>query len=80
MEGLANKCEAALREAAVNQERANQALEARCLASTSEAVGHLEARLAHLERNSSTDQAVIREVFADGLLNIADRFKTLRQS
>jgi hypothetical protein len=80
IEGLANKLEAGLREAALIQDRADQALEARCLASTSEAIGHLEARLAHLERTSSTDQAVIREVFADGLLNIADRFKTLRQS
>ncbi len=80
IEGLANKLEAGLREAAIDQERANQALEARCLASTSEAIDLLETRLRHLERTSSTDQAVIREVFADGLLNIADRFKTLRQS
>jgi hypothetical protein len=77
IEDLAVKCEAAMRGAAANQERANQALEARCLASTSEAVGNLENRLAHLERKSNTDQAVIREVFADGLLNIADRFKAL---
>jgi len=76
IEDLAIKCEAAMRGAAANQERANQALEARCLAS-SEAAGFLENRLAHLERKSSTDQAVIREVFADGLLNIADRFKAL---
>lgn len=80
IEGVANKLEAGLREAAINQERANQALEARCLASTSEAIDLLETRLGHLERTSSTDQAVIREVFADGLLNIADRFKTLRHS
>lgn len=78
MEGLANRLEAGLREAAINQERANQVLEARCLASTSEAIELIEARLGNLERTSSTDQAVIREVFADGLLNIADRFKTLR--
>lgn len=77
IEGLANKLEAGLREAAQSQERANQALEARCLASTSEALDLLETRLGHLERRSSLDQAVIREVFADGLLNIADRFKTL---
>lgn len=80
IEGLANKLEAGLREAALQQERASQALEARCLASTSEAIDLLEARLGNLERTSSTDQAVIREVFADGLLNIADRFKTLRHS
>ena len=80
IENLANRLEAGLREAAIQQERADKALEARCLASTSEAIELLEARLGHLERTSSTDQAVIREVFADGLLNIADRFKTLRQS
>lgn len=77
IEGLAMKFEAAMRGAAANQERANQALEARCLASSSEAAGHLENRLARLESKASTDQAVIREVFADGLLNIADRFKAL---
>jgi hypothetical protein len=77
IEDLAIKCEAAMRGAAANQERANQALEAKCLARGSEAVGDLEKRLVHLERKSNTDQAVIREVFADGLLNIADRFKAL---
>ncbi len=77
IEALAKKLEAGLREAAISQERADQALEARCLAGTSEALDLLEARLGHLERRSSLDQAVIREVFADGLLNIADRFKTL---
>lgn len=77
IEGLAKKFEAGMREAAINQERADQALEARCLASSSEATGLLEARLGHLEKRSSLDQAVIREVFADGLLDIADRFKTL---
>ena len=46
IEGLAMKFEAAMRGAAANQERANQALEARCLASSSEAAGHLENRLA----------------------------------
>ena len=80
IEGLANRFEATMREAAINQERADQALEARCLAITSEAIDLLETRIGHLERTTSTDQAVIREVFADGLLNIADRFKTLRQS
>ncbi|MDP1701755.1 MAG: hypothetical protein Q8L53_12460 [Aestuariivirga sp.] len=77
MEALAKKLEAGMREAAISQERAEQALEARCLASASEALDLLETRLGHLERRSSLDQAVIREVFADGLLNIADRFKTL---
>jgi hypothetical protein len=77
IEALAKKLEAGLREAALSRERADQALEARCLASSSEALDLLEARLGHLERRSSLDQAVIREVFADGLLNIADRFKTL---
>lgn len=80
IEGLATRFEAAAREAAVNQERASQALEARCLASSSEAIDLLETRLGHLERKSSTDQAVIREVFADGLLNIADRFKSLHHN
>jgi S-adenosylmethionine:tRNA-ribosyltransferase-isomerase (queuine synthetase) len=80
IEGIANKLEAAMREAAISQERASQALEARCLATASQAIDLLETRLGHLERTSSTDQAVIREVFADGLLNIADRFKTLRHS
>ena len=80
IEGLANKLEGAMREAAINQEHANQALQARGLASSSEAIELLVTRLGHLERATSTDQAVIREVFADGLLNIADRFKTLRHS
>jgi hypothetical protein len=77
IEGLARKLEAGMREAAISQERADQALEARCLAGTGEALELIEARLGHLEKRSSLDQAVIREVFADGLLNIADRFKTL---
>jgi hypothetical protein len=80
IEGLANKLDAVMRGAAANQERANQALEARCLASSSEAAALMEKRLAHLERKSSTEQAVIREVFADGLLSIADRFKHLHQN
>lgn len=80
IEGLANKFEAALRGAAINQERANQALEARCLAGSSEAVNLLESRLAHLERKSSSDQADLREVFADGLLSIADHFKHKQQN
>lgn len=80
VEGLAHKLEAAMREAAVNQERAGQALEARCLAGGSEALSLLESRLASLESKSSTDEAVIREVFADGLLNIADTFKHMQQN
>lgn len=80
MEGLAKKLDVAMRDAAISHERANQALEARCLASTSEALDILETRLGHLEKRSILDQAVIREVFADGLLNIADRFKTLHHS
>ena len=80
MEGLMIKCEAAMRGAAANQERASQALEARCLASSSEAVNLLENRLAHLDRKSSSDQAVMREVFAEGLLGIADRFKHIQRS
>jgi uncharacterized coiled-coil protein SlyX len=79
IEALASKLEASQRDAALSHERASQAIEARCLAGTAEALDMLEARLGHLERRSSTDQAVIREVFADGLLNIADRFKTLHQ-
>lgn len=80
MEGLADKLEAAMRAAATNQERASQALEARCLARSSEAVHLLENRLAHLDRKSSSDQAELREVFADGLLSIADRFKHMHHS
>ena len=80
MEGLAKKLDVAMRDAAIGQERANQALEARCLAGTSEALDLLDARLGHLEKRSNLDQAVIREVFADGLLNLADRFKTLHHS
>lgn len=80
IEALANRLDAAQRVAAISQERANQALEARCLASGNEAIDLLEARLGHLEKRSSLDQAVIREAFADGLLNIADRFKTLHHS
>jgi hypothetical protein len=80
VEGLAGKLETALREAAVNQERSYQALEARCLANSSEAASLLEDRLANLERKSSTDQADIREVFADGLLSIADRFKAMHHN
>jgi hypothetical protein len=77
IEALAKRLDAGLREAAISQERAEQTVEARCLASSSEAIDLLETRLGHLEKRSSLDQAVIREVFADGLLNIADRFKTL---
>jgi hypothetical protein len=77
MEALTNKVETTMREATAKQERANQALEARCMASGGEVVNDLENRLARLESKSSTDQAVIREVFADGLLNIADQFKAL---
>jgi uncharacterized coiled-coil protein SlyX len=80
IEGVANKLEAARHAAAASQEKANQALEARFLASSGEALAHMEKRLDHLERKSSADQAVIREVFADGLLNIADRFKHLHQN
>jgi hypothetical protein len=77
IEALAGRLEASQREAEKNQERTNQAIEARCLAATAEVIDALETRLGHLERRTNTDQAVIREVFADGLLNIADRFKTL---
>ena len=77
IEALAGRLEASQREAAAAQERTNQAVEARCLAATAEVIDALETRLGHLERRTNTDQAVIREVFADGLLNIADRFKTL---
>jgi hypothetical protein len=75
IEGLANKFEATMREAATSQARANQELEAKCLAGSSEALTLLEDRLVSLESKSSDDQADFREIFADGLLNIADRFK-----
>jgi hypothetical protein len=77
IEALSNKIEADMREAAANQERNMQELEARCLASSKEAVNLLENRVANLERRSSGDEDDLREVFADGLSLLADRFKAL---
>ena len=77
VEALAKRIEADMRDAAANQERKMLLLEANCLASSREAVDHLEIRLAHLENRPSSDQDELREIFADGLSNMADRFKAL---
>ena len=77
VEGLANKMEADMREAAANHERNMWKLEARCLASSGEAASLLENRLANLERKPTSDQDELREIFADGLSSLADRFKAL---
>jgi len=47
------------------------------LAAQIEAANLLESRVANLERRSSSDQDDLREVFADGLSRLADRFKAL---
>jgi hypothetical protein len=80
VEALSKKIEADMREGAANQERKMLLLEANCLASSKEAANLLENRLAHLENSAGSEGDVLREVFADGLLNLADRFKALHQS
>jgi hypothetical protein len=77
VEALAKRIEADMRDAAANQERKMLLLEANRLASSREAVDHLEIRLAHLENRPSSDRDELREIFADGLSNMADRFKAL---
>jgi hypothetical protein len=77
VEGLSIRIEADMRQAAANQERDMQHLEANCLAISREAAGLLENRLATLESRPGSDQDELREVFADGLASLADRFKAL---
>jgi hypothetical protein len=77
VEGLSIRLEADMRVAAANQERDMQHLEANCLASSREAANLFENRLAHLENRAGSEQDNLREVFAEGLSNLADRFKAL---
>jgi hypothetical protein len=77
VEGLSNRIEADMRVSAANQERDMQHLEANCLASSREAVSLLENRLASLESRTGREQDNLREVFAEGLASLADRFKAL---
>ena len=77
VEGLSIRLEADMREAAANQERDMHHLEANFLAINREAASLLENRLAHLENKPTSNQDELREVFADGLASLADRFKTL---
>jgi hypothetical protein len=78
VEGLSTRIEADMRVAAANQERDMQNLEANCLAGVREAVDRLEIRLAHVENKAGSEQDVLREVFADGLASLADRFRASR--
>ena len=78
VEVLSERIEADKQEAAANQERNMQELEARCLAGSREATELLENRVARLESRSDNEKDELREVFADGLSNLADRFKLLR--
>ena len=80
VEGLSNRIEADMRVAAANQERDMQHLEANCLAISREAASLLENRLATLENRPGSNQEELREVFADGLASLADRFKALHHS
>jgi len=72
--------EADMREAAANQERNMQELEARCLASSKKAAGLLETRVANLERKSNSEKDDLNEVFAGGLSTMVDRLKALRDN
>ena len=78
VEALSERLEADKHEAAANQERNMQELEARCVAGNREATELLENRVAKLESRSDNEKDELREVFADGLSNLADRFKLLR--
>ena len=77
VEALSKKYEADRREAAANHERTMQELEAKCLASSRDASEHMETRLTHLENRADSEKDDLREIFADGLLSMADRFKAL---
>ena len=78
MEALSKKFEADMHQAAANQERNMQELEAKCLAGNMEATHLIEIRLDKLKSRSDSEKDDLREVFADGLLNLAGRFKALR--
>lgn len=79
VDGLSKKFESGMQEAAANHERKMLLLEANCQASSREAVELLENRLTDLENRPHNDQDELREIFADSLANLADRFKTLHQ-
>lgn len=78
VEALSKKFEADMHQAVANQERNMQELEAKCLAGKMEATQLFEIRLAKLKSRSDSEKEDLREVFADGLLNMAGRFKALR--
>jgi hypothetical protein len=80
VEALSKKLEEDMGEAAANQGRNMGKLEARCLASSKEAVDLLENRLATSENRADSEKDALREVFADGLASLADRFKALHHS
>ena len=77
VEALSHRIEADMREAAAHHERNMWKLEARCLASSKSDLDNLEARLANLESRAGSEKDALREVFADGLANLADRVKAL---
>jgi hypothetical protein len=79
VEDLSKRIEADLREATESQGRNMWKLEARCLASSREAAGLLENRVAALENSAGSAQDNLREVFADGLASMADRVKAMHQ-
>ena len=78
VEALSKKVEADMHQAAANQERNMQELEVKCLAGNLEATQYIEIRLAKLKSRSDSEKDDLREVFADGLASLADRFKALR--
>ena len=80
LEALSQKFETDMREAAANQERRLQELEARFLASNRADLEDLENRLIRLEQKSSTSTDDLNEVFAGGLSSIAERLKALRDN
>jgi hypothetical protein len=75
---LSKKFKADMHQAAANQERNMQELEMKCLAGNMEATQLIEIRLDKLKSRSDREKDDLREVFADGLLNLAGRFKALR--
>ena len=77
VEALSHRIEVDRREAAAIHERNMWKLEARCLASSKSDLENLEARLANLESRAGSEKDELREVFADGLANLADRVKAL---
>jgi hypothetical protein len=80
VEAISKKIEEDMREAAASQERKMQELEAKCLASSKQAVDLLEVRLANLEKRSTSEKDDLREVFAGGFTSLADRLKALREN